>query len=82
MFNEFLVNLEVRLEQLWPILDLLVVTAGFYGSESSRKVISIRLETVGGPVFGHVGPPGTFYMRTFTGPFQALNWAQRSISFC
>ena len=35
MFSTFLVNSEVRLEQLWRIMDILVVTAGFYRSGSS-----------------------------------------------
>ena len=43
-----------RSEQLWPFLDPLVVAAGFYGSESSPKVVPIRPETVRGSVFGRV----------------------------
>ena len=34
--------------------DPLVGAAGFYGSESSPKMASIRPETVRGPVFGRV----------------------------
>ena len=30
------------MELLWRILDLLVVTVGFYGSESSPKMVSTR----------------------------------------
>jgi len=50
--SEFLVNLEVRLELLRPILDHLDVTVGFYGSASSPKMVSIRSGTFWGPVFG------------------------------
>jgi len=53
-FCEILVNSEVRWELLWPILDLLVVTVGFYGSGSSPEMVSIRSETFWGPVFGRV----------------------------
>ena len=42
------------MELLWPILDLLVVTAGFYGSGSSPEMVSIRSGTFWGPVFGCV----------------------------
>ena len=42
------------MHQLWPFLDPLVVAAAFYGSETSLKVVSIRAETVRGPVFGRV----------------------------
>ena len=42
------------MEPLCQILDLLVVTVGFYGSESSPKVVPIRSETFWGPVFGPV----------------------------
>ena len=52
--SEFLVNSEVRLELFWQILDLLVVTVGFYGSESSPEVVSIRSGTFLGPVLGRV----------------------------
>ena len=38
------------MEQIWHFLDLLVVTVGFYGSESSPKMVSIRSETFWGPV--------------------------------
>ena len=44
----------VRLEQLWPFLDLFVVAAGFYVSESSPKAFPIRSEIVRGLVFGRV----------------------------
>ena len=49
-------NLDVLADfiQLWPCPDLLVVTAGFYGSESAPKVDSIRWETSWGPVFARV----------------------------
>ena len=37
------------MEQLWLILDLLVVTAGFYGSGSSPEMVSIRSGIFWGP---------------------------------
>ena len=43
--SEFSGNFLVRLEPLWPIRDLLVVTAGFHGSGSSPEMVSIRSET-------------------------------------
>jgi len=55
-FSTFLLNLEVRLEQLRQILDLLVVAAGFYGSWSSPEMVSIRSETFLGSRFR----PGSF----------------------
>ena len=42
----------VRLDRLWPELDLLVVMAVLYGSECCPKVLSIRSETFRGPFFG------------------------------
>ena len=47
----FLVNSEVRLELLWRILDPLVVTVGFHGSERSPEMVSIRSETFLGTRF-------------------------------
>ena len=45
--------------QLWQFPGPLVVAAGFYGSESSPKMVSTRPETARGPVFGRVsGPEG------------------------
>ena len=44
----------VRLSQLRPFLDPLVVAVGLYGSEPVSKMVSIRSEIVRGPVFGRV----------------------------
>ena len=41
-------------ELLWPILDLLVVAGGFYGSGSSPEMVSIRLGISWGLISGHV----------------------------
>ena len=42
---KFLILRGLRLEPLWPFLDLLVATAGFYGSVRSRKMSPMCQET-------------------------------------
>ena len=47
-------TLKVRFGQFQQFSDLLLVTVGFYGSESVPKVVSIRLSTFSGLVLGRV----------------------------
>ena len=59
-------------------MDLLVVTAGFYGSERLPKMVSIRSETLWGPVFGRVAQKSEVFLHVLQKQIDVFSFSSPS----